>query len=52
MRPGVDIYAYVQDLERHLQLTLFSGIADPEGAVLPGPRRARLRRPGPGARAG
>jgi DNA-binding CsgD family transcriptional regulator len=35
MRPGLDIYAYVQDLERHLQLTLFgSGIADPEGAVL------------------
>ena len=35
MRPGVDIYAYVQDLERHLQLALFgSGIADPEGAVL------------------
>jgi len=35
MRPGVDIYAYVRDLEKHLQLTLFgSGIADPEGAVL------------------
>jgi DNA-binding CsgD family transcriptional regulator len=35
MRPGVDSYAYVRDLERHLQLTLFgSGIADPEGAVL------------------
>ena len=35
MRPEVDIYTYVQDLERHLQLTLFGGgAADPEGAVL------------------
>jgi DNA-binding CsgD family transcriptional regulator len=35
MRPEVDVYAYVQDLEKHLQLTLFSGgVADPEGAVL------------------
>ncbi len=30
-----DVHAYVQDLEKHLQLTLFDGrIADPEGAVL------------------
>ena len=35
MRPEVDVYAYVQDLEKHLQLTLFgAGVADPEGAVL------------------
>jgi DNA-binding CsgD family transcriptional regulator len=35
MRPEVDIYAYVQDLEKHLQQTLFGGgAADPEGAVL------------------
>ena len=35
MRPEADVYAYVQDLERHLQLTLFGGgMADPEGAVL------------------
>src|ERR1700744_5960441 len=35
MRPEVDIRAYVQDLEKHLQLTLFGrGMADPEGAVL------------------
>ena len=35
MRPEVDVYAYVQDLEKHLQLTLFGGrVADPEGAVL------------------
>ena len=35
MRPEVDVYAYVQDLEKHLQLTLFGGgMADPEGAVL------------------
>ena len=31
----VDVHAYVHDLEKHLQLTLFGGrIADPEGAVL------------------
>jgi DNA-binding CsgD family transcriptional regulator len=35
MRPEVDIHAYVQDLEKHLQLTLFGGgMADPEGALL------------------
>jgi DNA-binding CsgD family transcriptional regulator len=35
MRPQADVYAYVQDLERHLQLTLFGGaMADAEGAVL------------------
>jgi hypothetical protein len=34
MRPEADIYAYVQDLEKHLQMTLFGGTADPEGAVL------------------
>jgi len=35
MRPEADVYAYVQDLEKHLQLTLFGGgMADPEGAVL------------------
>ena len=35
MRPEADVYAYVQDLEKHLQLTLFGGgAADPEGAVL------------------
>jgi DNA-binding CsgD family transcriptional regulator len=35
MRPDVDVYAYVQDLEKHLRLTLFGGgMADPEGAML------------------
>jgi DNA-binding CsgD family transcriptional regulator len=35
MRPEADGYAYVQDLEKHLQLTLFGGgVADPVGAVL------------------
>src|ERR1700722_9832198 len=35
MRPETDVYAYVQDLEKHLQLMLFGGgPADPEGAVL------------------
>ena len=35
MRPEADVYAYVQDLEKHLQLTLFGGgMADPQGAVL------------------
>ena len=35
MRTELDVHAYVRDLERHLQLTLFGGrIADPEGAVL------------------
>jgi DNA-binding CsgD family transcriptional regulator len=35
MRPEADVYAYVQDLEKHLRLSLFGGgMADPEGAVL------------------
>ena len=35
MGPEADVYAYVQDREKHLQLTLFGGgVADPEGAVL------------------
>jgi len=35
MRTEIDRHAYVQDLEKHLQLTLFGGqAADPEGAVL------------------
>jgi DNA-binding CsgD family transcriptional regulator len=35
MRPEADVYGYVQDLEKHLQQTLFGGgRADPEGAVL------------------
>ena len=35
MRPEADVYAYVQDLEKHLQQALFGGgMADPEGAVL------------------
>jgi hypothetical protein len=34
MRPKADVYSYVQDLEKHLQMTLFGGMADPEGAVL------------------
>ena len=35
MPPDVDVYAYVQDLEKHLRLTLFGGgMADPEGAML------------------
>jgi hypothetical protein len=35
MRPEADVYAYVQGLEKHLQLTLFGGgVADPEAAVL------------------
>jgi DNA-binding CsgD family transcriptional regulator len=34
MRSEADFYAYVQDLEKHLQLTLFGGVADPEGVVL------------------
>src|SRR3977135_3384196 len=34
MNSEVDVHAYVQDLEKHLQLTLFGGrIRDPEGAV-------------------
>jgi hypothetical protein len=44
MRPEADVYSYVHDLEKHLQMTLFGGMADPEGAVLAGPRRARRRR--------
>jgi DNA-binding CsgD family transcriptional regulator len=35
MRPEADVYAYVQDLEKHLQRMLFGGgAADPEGTVL------------------
>ena len=34
MRSEADVYSYVQDLEKHLQMTLFGGMADPEGAVL------------------
>jgi DNA-binding CsgD family transcriptional regulator len=35
MGPEAGVHAYVQDLEKHLQLTLFGGgVADPEGAVL------------------
>src|ERR1700748_1475311 len=35
MNTEIDIQAYVQDLEKHLQLSLFGGqVADPEGAVL------------------
>ena len=35
MHTGIDVHAYVHDLEKHLQLILFgSGTADPEGAVL------------------
>ena len=35
MRPEAEVRGYVQDLEKHLRLTLFGGgIADPEGAVL------------------
>src|ERR1700689_4156157 len=35
MRPEAEVRAYVQDLEKHLRLTLFGGgMADPEGAVL------------------
>src|ERR1700735_2226648 len=35
MRSEADVYSYVQDLEKHLQLSLFGGqAADPEGAVL------------------
>jgi hypothetical protein len=32
MRPEADVYSYVQDLEKHLQMTLFGGMADPEWA--------------------
>jgi DNA-binding CsgD family transcriptional regulator len=35
MPQDIDVHTYVQDLERHLRLTLFDGrVADPEGAVL------------------
>jgi DNA-binding CsgD family transcriptional regulator len=35
MRPEADVHAYVQDLEKHLQQTVFGGgVAHPEGAVL------------------
>ena len=33
MRVELDVHSYVQDLEKHLRLTLFGGgTADPEGA--------------------
>jgi len=32
MRPEGDVYSYVQDLEKHLQMTSFGGMADPEWA--------------------
>ena len=35
MNTEIDVQAYVQDLEKHLQLSLFGGqVPDPEGAVL------------------
>src|SRR6476659_2562009 len=35
MNTEIDVHAYVQDREKHLQLSLFGGqVADPEGAVL------------------
>jgi DNA-binding CsgD family transcriptional regulator len=35
MHTEIDVHGYVQDLERHLQLSLFGGgMADPEGTVL------------------
>jgi DNA-binding CsgD family transcriptional regulator len=35
MNTEIDVHAYVQDLEKHLQLTLFGArVADPDGAVL------------------
>src|ERR1700750_1278326 len=35
MNTEIDVQAYVQDLEKHLQLSLFGGqVTDPEGAVL------------------
>ena len=35
MHVELDVHSYVQDLEKHLRLTLFGGgVADPEGAVL------------------
>jgi DNA-binding CsgD family transcriptional regulator len=35
MRTEINVDAYIQDLEKHLQLSLFGGgMADPEGAVL------------------
>jgi ATP/maltotriose-dependent transcriptional regulator MalT len=35
MNTEIDVHAYVQDLEKHLQLSLFGGqVPDPEGAVL------------------
>ena len=34
MRPEADVYSYVQDLEKHLQMTSFGGMADPEWALL------------------
>lgn len=35
MHTGLDVHAYVEDLERHLRLILFGGQgADPQGAVL------------------
>src|ERR1700747_456004 len=32
MRPEADVCSYVQGLEKHLQMTLFGGMADPEWA--------------------
>src|SRR6201985_2764625 len=35
MNTEIDVHAYVRDLEKHLQLSLFGGqVADPDGAVL------------------
>jgi len=35
MRPEGDVYSYVQDLEKHLQMTSFGGMADPEAQPQP-----------------
>ncbi len=49
----VDVYAYVQDLEKHLRLTLFGGgMADPEGAMLLVRGALADGDQGPGGRAG
>ena len=47
MRPEADVYSYVQDLEKHLQMTLFGGMAEPEWA-LKGGVATTSRRPGDG----
>ena len=52
MRPEADVYAYVQDLEKHLQMTSFGGDGRSGRRRAAGTRRARRRRPGPGGRAG